>query len=127
MGWLEKGYTPKQIASIWNAGPGEPNAYTGKFSDGSPSRGVNKKYGVKFDVPSYADKVDKYVSEFTKPKQTPFGATAGSTPATMGDKDIVDNIVALMKKGSSKTAQAPKQGLIQQSISEKNPPTPGLV
>lgn len=122
--WLEQGYTPKQIASIWNAGPGEPNAYTGKFSDGSPSRGVNKKYGVKFDVPSYADKVDKYVSEFTRP--TPLGETAGSTPATV-DKDPIDTIVALMKKGSSvkpETAQAPKQGLIQQSLSQAQPNAP---
>lgn len=62
--WLEQGHSPKQIASMWNAGVGEPNAYTGKFSDGSSSKGTNKKYGVKYDVPGYAEKVKKYTDEF---------------------------------------------------------------
>ena len=53
--WIKQGYNSKQIASMWNAGEGEPNAYTGKFSDGSSSTGVNKQYGVKFDVSKYAD------------------------------------------------------------------------
>lgn len=129
-GWLEKGYTPKQIASVWNAGPGEPDAYTGKFSDGSPSRGINKKYGVRFDVPSYADKVEKYVSEFTGDtgyKQK--WETSETTPSTVkndGQKDgPLETIIALMKKGSApKIAQAPKQGLIQQTLSQAQPSAP---
>lgn len=54
--WKDKGYNPGQIASMWNAGEGEPDAYTGKFSTGKPSVGVNS-YGVKFDVPAYAKSV----------------------------------------------------------------------
>lgn len=70
--WVDKlsqeGYSQDKIvpmiASMWNAGAGEPDAYTGKFSDGSPSSGVNAKYGVKYDVPSYAKKVTKYTDQF---------------------------------------------------------------
>lgn len=62
--WIDKGYDVKQMASMWNAGVGEPDAYTGKFSDGSSSVGVNNKYGVKYDVPSYANNVAKYAQQF---------------------------------------------------------------
>jgi hypothetical protein len=62
--WIDEGYNVKQIASMWNAGRGEPNAYTGTFSDGSPSVGVNTKYGVKFDVPTYANNVANYAKQF---------------------------------------------------------------
>ena len=34
--WLGKGYKPEQIASMWNAGVGEPDAYGGKFSNVFP-------------------------------------------------------------------------------------------
>lgn len=62
--WLKKGYKPEQIASMWNAGESESNAYTGKFSTGHPSVGINKKYNVKYDVPSYASKVSNYTKQF---------------------------------------------------------------
>lgn len=54
--WKDSGKDVTQIASMWNAGEGEPNAYTGKFSDGSPSFGTNPK-GVKFNVPAYVKSV----------------------------------------------------------------------
>lgn len=54
--WKDKGYNPGQIASMWNAGEGEPDAYTGKFSNGKPATGTNK-YGAKYDVPAYAKSV----------------------------------------------------------------------
>lgn len=44
------------VASMWNAGEGEPNAYLGTFSNGRPSEGVNS-YGVKYSVPEYAKSV----------------------------------------------------------------------
>lgn len=62
--WIDKGFTIKQMASMWNAGTGEPDAYTGKFSDGSPSIGINKTYGVKFNVPAYANSVANYATQF---------------------------------------------------------------
>ncbi len=54
--WKDAGYNVGQIASMWNAGEGESNAYTGKFSDGSPSTGTNR-HGAAFDVPAYAKSV----------------------------------------------------------------------
>lgn len=70
---LNKGYTPQQIASMHNAGIGEPNAYTGKFSNGESSSGTNK-HGVAYNVKSYVDKFDKYLNSFGSGKdseQTP--------------------------------------------------------
>lgn len=61
--WKDSGKNVTQIASMWNAGEGEPDAYTGKFGKdtgshkaGDPSRGVNA-YGAKYDVPKYAESV----------------------------------------------------------------------
>lgn len=54
--WKDKGYNVGQVASMWNAGEGEPEAYTGKFSNGQSSIGKNDK-GVAFDVPKYVQSV----------------------------------------------------------------------
>lgn len=48
--WKDQGYNPGQIASMWNAGVGRPNAYV------EGHKGVNK-FGVEYDTPSYAEKV----------------------------------------------------------------------
>lgn len=52
----DQGLNVGQVASAWNAGQGEHDAYTGTFSNGHPSVGTNK-YGVHFDVPAYAKSV----------------------------------------------------------------------
>ena len=61
--WKKKGYNPAQIASMWNAGEGEPNAYLGKFEKDTPTHkagdlsiGVNQ-WGVKYDVPGHANRI----------------------------------------------------------------------
>lgn len=54
--WKDAGYNVGQIASMWNAGESEPNAYTGSFSNGNPSTGTNK-FGAKYDVGAYAKSV----------------------------------------------------------------------
>lgn len=55
-----KGYNPAQIASMQNAGEGEPDAYKGTFTNGRhtgmPSTGTND-YGAQYDVPAYTQKV----------------------------------------------------------------------
>lgn len=63
--WKDKGFDVTQIASMWNAGEGEPNAYTGTFGSdtsthkkGDASKGVNK-FGAAYDVPSYVTSVAK--------------------------------------------------------------------
>lgn len=77
--WIDNGLTTSQMASIHNAGASEPDAYTGKFSDGSSSVGVNKKYGVKFDVPGYAKKVVNYARQFYLESQSPRSSQTQST------------------------------------------------
>lgn len=48
--WKDAGYNPGQIASMWNAGVGKPNAYL------EGHKGVNK-FGVEYDTPDYAERV----------------------------------------------------------------------
>lgn len=48
--WKDQGFNPGQIASMWNAGPGRPNAYKEGW------KGVNSQ-GVAYDTPAYAEKV----------------------------------------------------------------------
>jgi len=75
--WKDKGFKPAQIASMWNAGENEPDAYTGKFSNGKPSVGVNS-YGVKYDVPAHAKSVlakfQAEVAKIPKPAAAPVQA-----------------------------------------------------
>jgi len=63
--WKDAGHDVTQIASMWNAGEGEPNAYTGKFGSTTPTHtagdasvGTNK-YGAKYSVPDYAKSVSQ--------------------------------------------------------------------
>jgi len=57
--WKDAGYNPAQIASMWNAGEGRPNAYKENW------RGVNS-YGVAYDTPAYVNKV---YAEYQRQKQ----------------------------------------------------------
>lgn len=126
-GWLSKGYKPEQIASMWNAGIGEPDAYTGTFSDGSPSKGTNKKYNVPFDVPSYAKKVAGYTEKFYNEKkggqQAQQPQALQSVPQKAGG-DPLQNIMSIMKQAKGTTEQKPKaaskgSGLIKGLIARK--------
>jgi len=62
--WMDSGYTPEQIASMWNAGQGRPDAYKQNW------RGTNK-YGVKYDTPAYVDSVMGLLGK-TSPKKHKF-------------------------------------------------------
>lgn len=79
-GMKDQGYTPGQIASMQNAGQGEPNAYTGKFSTGLPSTGTNAD-GVKYNVPQYVNDVMKYYQQYKGQglQQAPTGNLASAT------------------------------------------------
>lgn len=117
--WIKKGYKARQIASMWNAGEQEPDAYTGKFSDGSSSTGVNKKYGVKFDVPGYADKVLQYSKKFYEEKsgQKPVSTSEQSKPLA--------SILNLIQQAKSKTP-SPSSDAISTSQTSTQPVTQGL-
>lgn len=56
--WVDDGYNVQQIASMWNAGEGRPDAYKQNW------KGVNKQYGVSYDTPAYAEKVFNYAKDF---------------------------------------------------------------
>lgn len=110
--WVKKGYTLSQMASMHNAGVGEPDAYTGKFSDGSPSVGINKKYGVKFDVPSYAKKVLAYSKQFYGES----GNTGNKNP------DILNQVISTMKQTGSQVSNPVKQTGTLRGVSKGNLP-----
>jgi len=74
----QQGYNPGQIASIWNAGSGEPNAYTGEFSNGQPSKGVNPE-GVPYNVQGYADTVMANYGKLNQTSSQP-SSTGGGNP-----------------------------------------------
>lgn len=97
--WIDQGYTAKQIASMWNAGVGEPNAYSGKFSNGKSSVGTNK-YGANFNVPNYADNVVNYAKKFYK---------AGSQSNTNNQKVV------------QQTPNTPPVAMIQPTPQPSNP------
>lgn len=78
--WLKQGKSVEQIASMWNAGPGEPDAYTGQFSNGKPSSGTNSS-GVAYSVPSYAKKVASYTSQFLSQNGAQSTQANTSTPS----------------------------------------------
>lgn len=120
---IKEGKTIKQIASIWNAGPGEQDAYTGKFSDGSSSVGVNKKYGVKFDVPSYANQVATYAKKFYDQAKS-----ADSNQLTMNQEPQNTQIPGIKNVQVSNVkdtnpqnqTQLPKQGLVSLNNPARN-------
>lgn len=75
--WKDSGHDVTQIASMWNAGEGEPNAYTGRFGSttpthkaGDPSVGVNR-FGAKYDVPAYVESVANAYQQFKAGNQNP--------------------------------------------------------
>jgi len=70
--WKKQGFNVGQVASMWNAGEGRPNAFKENW------KGVNDK-GVAYDTPAYASKVAKeyanqkklYSNTTTIPTTTP--------------------------------------------------------
>lgn len=113
---LQQGYTPQQILSMHNAGVGEPNAYSGKFSNGQPSKGKNK-YGVDFNVPAYVKTGMNYLSEFTSQNK--------------GGDGHLEPLLSMIKSASTASApntptptpqEAPPSGLLAQLLSKSQAP-----
>ncbi len=94
--WKDSGKDVTQIASMWNAGEGEPNAYTGKFGSnagshkaGDPSKGTNK-FGAKYDVPAYAKSVSEAYLKLKNGEQV--GADPNN-PSSIASNSVVDTVV----------------------------------
>ena len=91
--WKDSGKNPAQIASMWNAGEGEPDAYKGTFSNGGTSSGTNK-YGVDFNVPAHTKKVmANFRNELSKIKPRTKSVLAAEEP-------VIDEKVEEPKKRS---------------------------
>lgn len=94
--WKDKGFNPGQIASMWNAGEGEPDAYTGKFSNGASSSGVNK-YNVKFNVPDYAKSVATAYQKIKAGQQV--GMDAENPSSVSGAQEEKEGLVKSIFRG----------------------------
>lgn len=110
---LKDGKSVKQIASNWNSG--DYDAYTGKFSTGKPSIGVNEKYGVKYNVPAYANSVQNYVNQFMQ--GTPQENT-GATDTGGNSNPGIQKLMSIIQQSRQKTpAQSDQSGLMAQAAS----------
>ncbi len=108
--WISEGKNVNEMASIHNSG--NPNAYKENH------KGTNK-YGVKYDTPAYAKKVQEYAKQFySAPKDSNIDSTgtALSTEKTPMKSEALDTIMSTIsnaKKNSisqpeTKTSLAPK-------------------
>lgn len=110
--WKDQGYDVGQIASMWNAGEGRPNAYREGFS------GTNS-YGVHYDTPAYADAVARNYQALKsqKPQETdgssqlpaqlpqdPKGQGLGSELAGHGKEALgaINSVIEGEKSGNSR-------------------------
>lgn len=74
--WKDAGYNVGQIASMWNAGSGAPNAYL------NDNVGTNAE-GVSYNTPAYAEKVATLYQQF---KNSPQGQTDPSQGEGLGQE-----------------------------------------
>ena len=68
--WIDEGKTAGQIASMWNAGEGRPNAYKENWVGYHTNPDGSK---VKYDTPAYAKKVIDYSKKFYEEKKSRVG------------------------------------------------------
>jgi hypothetical protein len=61
LGWLDEGKNTSQIASMWNAGEGRPNAYKENWVGVHTNPDGTK---VPYDTPTYAKNVVNYAKQF---------------------------------------------------------------
>ena len=85
--WKDQGKTPAQIASMWNAGEGRPDAYKQNW------RGVNSQ-GVEYDTPAYVAKVGRYYKQFSAQNgtTTPAPVTPGPQTAPVQTAPVTQDV-----------------------------------
>lgn len=105
----DQGYSPAQIASMQNAGPGEPNAYQGTFQNGKhagkPSVGTND-YGAQYDVPAYTQKVS---AAYQRLKGQQDQGSISQQPT--GDKSFLGDVGDSVSKAGTGIATAIGKGV----------------
>lgn len=129
--WLHAGYKPEQIFSMWNAGSGEPNAWTGQFKSGKSSKGINS-YNVAYDVPGYVKKGMTYYQQARSGGGQPQGGQPmGGEQMAQADspeyQQAVSTLRAIVNKyAPGNVAQAPQQppqgGAMGQLMNGQKPP-----
>ena len=141
--WLENEKTVKQIASMWNAGTGEPDAYDGTFKmttkthkAGDPSKGILKKSGIPYDVPKYAENVNNYSQQFFKekmnnqmpPRPNPQSVTQvpKEVQKTSNPTEMITNFLSSMVGAKKASAQetGPQQTAQNMPLMQPNAPKP---
>lgn len=117
--WKDAGYNVGQIASMWNAGEGRPNAYAENW------RGVNK-HGVAYDTPAYARKVASAYQQFKNENvsqetlnQTVIQPQEPVKPFSVGQvaKEIISPVTTML----ARPFQAIQSGLDLFRTSRENP------
>lgn len=93
----ESGFNPAQIASMWNAGEGRPNAYRENW------RGTNSK-GVSYDTPAYAAKVSKYYQQFKIGEVEEVQPVQPNQGQQQTDKGFLGNLAAGILKTPARLA-----------------------
>jgi hypothetical protein len=113
--WKDQGYDVGQIASMWNAGVGRPNAHL------EGHKGVNK-FGVEYDTPAYAEKVARAYQRL----KLQSGVRTPEAKNTIGEKDGGETFAAdagnTLAKSGTKLAN-----VIGQTASGQINPLSGLI
>lgn len=110
--WKDQGYNVGQIASMWNAGPGKPNAYV------EGNKGTNTQ-GVAYDTQAYAEKVAKAYQRLKGQTGQP---DVPMTPEQVQDPNLLTQMGNTLAEVGSKTATA-----IGDTASGKINPVSGLI
>lgn len=103
--WLQAGFKPEEVASIWNSG--KPDAYLHGV------KGRNK-YGVNYDVPGYVEKFKKYLKQSTGNAGEQNSTSTSQQPAK---KSIQQKPLPLSANANINTLPA----LMQRNIKQSNP------
>lgn len=81
--WKDQGYNPGQIASMWNAGEGRPNAYAENWR-GSTTTPDGRT--VQYDTPAYAKKVHAAYQRLKTVEEAEAQLAGGGSVATPTEK-----------------------------------------
>lgn len=107
--WKDQGYNPGQIASMWNAGEGRPDAYKQNW------RKTDENGKVLFDTPAYAEKVATEYHKFkNENQQQTFNPKPFSNPTGAVNPGAVD-YSGMMPKTPT-TPESGSEGLGSQLI-----------
>lgn len=89
--WKDQGYNVGQIASMWNAGEGDPDAYL------NGNKGTNSS-GVSYDTQAYAQKVATAYQQYKTQQPTQNGQTpvtgANTAPQSPSVGGFLGNVVS---------------------------------